>query len=344
MLPCFQHSNGKDVFLYTLRNSAGTEVEISNYGAIIRALRVKLPEREPNDVVLGLDRMEDYLSPAYLNVYPYLGAVIGRYGNRIGKGRFILDGKEYHLATNNGPDHLHGGITGFDKKVWNTVSVSETGVQPHLLLEYVSEDGEEGYPGRLRVRLLFELNEHQELTYSFEAVCEQPTIVNLTHHSYFNFRNGAGTCADYQLQIAADAILEQDSNFVTTGNLLPVAESNWDFRQLRPIDAHWNAETGFDQSFVRTAEGLVAPAAKVEVKDAGIRMELLTSEPVVHLYTARWLGPIAGKNGIEYGPFSGFCLETQVHPNAINVPSFPNTILRPGETYRTRTSYRFSAC
>ena len=327
---------------YTLRGSQ-LEVDISNYGAIIRAMRVTLPGRETNDVVLGLDTMAAYLSPDYLNAYPYLGAAIGRYANRIGKGKFILDGQEYDLVSNNGPDHLHGGLVGFDKKLWTVLDYAGDGPQPHLLLEYVSEDGEEGYPGRLTVRLLFEITGAAELSYSFEAWTEQPTIVNLTHHSYFNFRNGAGTCRDYQLHLLSDAILEQDANFVTTGQLLPVADTDWDFRRPRRIDARWNEDTGFDQSFVRSGEGLQDAAAVVEVADAGLRMELFTSEPVVHLYTARWMGPIRGKEGIPYGPFSGFCLETQVHPNAINLPAFPNTILRPGEKYQTTTRYRFSA-
>lgn len=335
---CFKHANGQDVFLYTLTNSLGTRVEISNYGAIIRALHVAIPGKEPVDVVLGLEKMEDYVSPEYLEVYPYLGAVIGRIGNRIGKGKFTLEGREYKLATNNGPDHLHGGKEGFDKKVW-----TEADTEEGLLLEYTSPDGEEGYPGNLTVQVLFELNNHNELTYSFNAVADNTTIVNLTHHSYFNFKNGAGTITDYELRINSNAWLEQDSNFVTTGKLVPVEGTSFDFRSLRKISEGWDAENGYDQSFVRAEEGMENAAAEVVSKEAGLKMELLTTEPVVHLYTARWLGPIKGKYGHEYGPYSALCLETQVHPNAINVPEFPNTILKPGEIYSTRTTYRFSA-
>ncbi len=339
---CFTHPQGGEVFLFTLRNAKGMEVEISNYGAIIRAIRFPVGQQKKIDLVLGLDTMEDYLSPDYLKAYPYLGAVIGRYGNRIGRGQFTLEGKDYQLASNNGPDHLHGGITGFDKKVW---TLKEMGEDPHpwLVLSCLSPDGEEGYPGNLRTEIRFKLNDDNELSYSFDAVTDKTTIVNLTHHSYFNFKDGQGTIRDYALQIGADAILEQDDNFVTTGKLISVAGSAHDFKQMRRIDANWNEETGFDQSFVRNQEGLLQPAAVAECGDTGIRMELFTSEPVVHFYTARWLGPLKGKAGNTYGPYSGFCLETQVHPNAINIPSFPNTVLRPGEKYSTRTVYRFSA-
>lgn len=337
---CFTHHDGQDVYLFTLQNKLGTTAEISNYGAIIRALHVKLPGQEAVDVVLGLDKMEDYLSPGYLSAYPYLGAVIGRYGNRIGKGKFTLEGKEYHLVNNNGPDHLHGGLAGFDKKAWKYIEQAND--QSSLLLEYTSVDGEEGYPGNLTVQIKFELNDENELSYSLHAVTDNSTIINLTHHSYFNFHNGAGQITDYKLRIEADAWLEQDSNFVTTGNLLPVADSSYDFRSLRTISEGWNAETGYDQSFVRSAIGINTAAAEVISDDAGLRMEIFTMEPVVHLYTARWLGPLTGKAGQPYGPYSGFCLETQIHPNAINIPSFPNTILQPGETYQSKTIYKFS--
>lgn len=341
-ISCFMHPQGGEVFLFTLRNAKGMEVEISNYGAIIRAIRFPATGNKSIDLVLGLDTMEDYLSPDYLKAYPYLGAAVGRYGNRIGRGRFHLEGKDYQLASNNGPDHLHGGITGFDKKVW---TLKDMGEDPHpwLVLSYLSPDGEENYPGNLHTDIRFELNEENELRYSFNAVTDKTTIVNLTHHSYFNFRDGKGSIRDYNLQIDADAILEQDDNFVTTGKLIPVAGTAHDFRQIRRIDADWNEETGFDQSFVRRSKGLSQPAAVAECADTGIRMELFTSEPVVHFYTARWLGPLKGKKGTIYGPYSGFCLETQVHPNAINIPSFPNTILQPGEKYSTQTVYRFSA-
>lgn len=337
---CFKHPDGQDVYLFTLKNKLGTTAEISNYGAIIRALNVRLPGKEVVDVVLGLDKMQDYISPDYLSAYPYLGAVIGRYGNRIGKGKFTLEGKEYNLINNNGPDHLHGGLSGFDKKVWKYIEQDDD--SSSLLLEYTSVDGEEGYPGKLTVQIKFELNDENELAYSFDAVTDNTTIVNLTHHSYFNFHNGAGQITDYKLRIEADAWLEQDSNFVTTGNLLPAADSSYDFRSLRTISQGWNAETGYDQSFVRSGIGIDRAAAEVISDDAGLRMEIFTTEPVVHFYTARWLGPFTGKGGQPYGPYSGFCLETQIHPNAINIPSFPNTILKPGETYQSKTIYKFS--
>lgn len=332
-------SAGEDIYLFTLHNETGTEVSITNYGAIITALRIRMRNGEWNDLVLGFDDVERYFSPEYLAAYPYLGAVIGRYGNRIGKGKFVLDGQTYELARNNGADHLHGGIEGFDKKIWK---IKDAGTQPHpwVELSYTSIDGEEGYPGTLHTILRFELNKANELTYSFTATAETPTIVNLTHHSYFNLNNGQGTVADYELTIAGSHWLQQDDNLVTTGTLLPVAGTPLDFTSPHQIGARWNPEHGYDQSFV-IDEG-AAIAARVDCKSSGVRLEVLTTEPVIHLYTARWLGPITGKGGQEYGNSSALCLETQKHPNAINIPHFPNTILRPGETYHTQTTYRVS--
>lgn len=330
-------SAGEDIYLFTLCNANGTEVCITNYGAIITAFRIRMRNGSVNDIVLGFDDVESYFSPAYLAAYPYLGAVIGRYGNRIGHGIFTLDGKTYELARNNANDHLHGGLEGFDKKIWR---LTGSGSTPHAWVElsYSSPDGEEGYPGTLHTTIRFELNAANELSYAFTSTCDAPTIVNLTHHSYFNLNGGRGTVADYKLQIGASHWLQQNDNFVTTGRLLPVADTPLDFRTPHRVGEHWDPEHGYDQSFVLD-EAVAVPAA-VESEESGIRLEVYTTEPVVHLYTARWLGPLTGKGGQVYGSSSALCLETQKHPNAINVPHFPHTILRPGETYHTRTTYR----
>ena len=339
---CFTHSTGEDIYLFTLNNIKGTEVCITNYGAIITSLKIPQQGGKINDIVLGFDKLEDYLSEKYLANYPYFGAVIGRYVNRIKNGTFSIDGAAYLLARNKGPDHLHGGNTGFDKKVWKCDSFSNK----KLLLRYESADGQEGYPGNLDTTLCFELTDNDELIYEFAASADKPTAVNLSHHSYFNLKNGRGTIGDHLVKINSSFILEQDDNFVVTGKNVPVANSQYDFRQSRRIDEDWNARDGYDQTFVLdnagtrdTTTGLMF-AAEVFCEESKLGMQVYTSEPVVHFYTGKWIPSSLGKNGNKYGSFSGLCFETHKHPNAINIPHFPNTILRPGETYQSKTMYR----
>lgn len=341
---CFTHSSGEDIYLFTLNNRKGTEVCITNYGAIISSFKVILPNGNVNDIVLGFDKVEDYLSKEYLSNYPYFGAVIGRYANRIKDGQFKIDGITYSVARNKGSDHLHGGLEGFDKKVWTCKSSSTN----ELILSYKSQDGEEGYPGNLETTLRFELTDNNELIYDFFAFADKPTAINLTHHSYFNVNNGTGTIGDHIVKINSSAILEQDSNFVVTGKSIPVENSVYDFRSLKHINKDWQAEDGYDQSFeldkdapVDTLSGLKL-AAEAYSQQSGLKLEIFTSEPLVHFYTGKWIPNIKGKDENLYGAFSGFCFETQKHPNAINIPHFPNTILRPGETYHTKTMYRIS--
>lgn len=295
-----------------------------------------------NDIVLGFDKAEDYLSEQYLGGYPYFGAAIGRYANRIKNAAFRIDGKKYSLQKNKGADHLHGGVNGFDKKVWKHLTCSEK----TLSLAYRSPDGEESYPGNLETTLRFELTDDDELIYEFAATTDKPTAVNLTHHSYFNLNNGHGIINDHLVRINSSAILEQDNNFVVTGNAILIEKASYDFRRLKRIDKDWDPADGYDQSFVvdencpvdaTSGLTLVAEAFSEQSK---LKLEVYTNEPVVHFYTGKWIPALKGKHGNNYGPFSGFCLETQKHPNAINLPHFPNTILRPGETYQTKTMYR----
>src|SRR5688572_25101869 len=243
---CFNHSSGEEVYLFTLRNEKGTEVSITNYGAIITSFRIRQADGNFNDIVLGFERVEDYLSEEYLAGYPYFGAAIGRYANRIKNGEFDIDGKKYLVAKNKITDHLHGGHEGFDKKVWQNASGSDN----TLSLKYKSPDGEEGYPGALDVELKFKLNDNDELTYEYFAQTDKTTAVNLTHHSYFNLHNGDGPIGSHQVKICSAAILEQDDNFVVNGNPISVNNSRYDFRQLKRIDKDWNPVDGYDQSFV----------------------------------------------------------------------------------------------
>jgi aldose 1-epimerase len=332
---------GKKVSVFTLKNNKGTEASITNYGAIILAFKIKKENGTMNDIVLGFDKPEDYLDEKYLAHYPYFGAAVGRYGNRIKDGKMRIDGTEYELAVNMGTDHIHGGKIGFDKKVWDVVSLDEA--KNNVKLSIKSPDGEEGYPGNLDVSVTFELNEDNELSHEYIATTDKPTAINLTHHGYFNLDNGKGRVDDYYIKINASSVLEQDENLTTNGNFIPVHHTRFDFRQPHKMSSLWGILPGYDQSFViDKKENELTLAAEAYSEESKTKLELLTTEPVVHFYTGIGLPVIYGKGNTLYGPYSGFCFETQVHPNAINIPSFPNTILRPGNTYRHKTVYRVS--
>jgi len=334
---CFQHSNGEDIYLFTLRNAAGTEVCITNYGAIITSFKVKTKDGSFNDIVLGFDKVEDYLSENYLKQYSYFGAACGRYANRIKNGRFFIDGKEYQVSQNMGSDMLHGGYVGFDKKVWQVINFNNSSLD----LRYVSKDGEEGFPGNLETIIRFTLNENNELVYEFSAITDKATAINLTHHGYFNLNNGEGSIEKHQVKIYASKILAQDAGLVCNGEFMPVSGTLYDFRNFKPINKDWNKANGYDQCFVIDDKNgdlsLVAEAGSLE---SGLTLQIFSTEPTVQFYTAQGLAKMTGKNGIVYGPFSGFCLETHKHPNAINIPHFPNTVLRPGEKYYQKNVYK----
>jgi len=332
---CFSYS-GEDIYLFRLSNSKGTEVCITNYGATIISFTILQKSGFANNIVLGFEKVEDYMSDDYLRTYPYFGAAIGRYGNRIKGGTFKLDGNEYSVAKNLGTDHLHGGNNGLDKRVWNCGDYSSNS----LVLSYFSPDGEEGYPGNLFITLQFELSEENDLTYTYSAITDKATPVNLTHHSYFNLDNGEGNIGNTLLKINGSSILEQDEHLTVTGNLTEVKNSFYDFRQLKRINADWNPKTGYDQSYVLDTVNPSSPAAEAYSEKSGLWLQVLTTEPIVHLYTGAGIPAITGSKNKQYGAFSGFCLETQVHPNAVNIASFPDTILRPGQTYHQRTVYK----
>lgn len=333
---CFKSSSGEDIYLFTLINRLDTTVSITNYGAIITSIKVKIPDGSFNDIVLGFDNVEDYLSEEYLKNYAYLGAACGRYANRIKNGSFVLDGTEYRLTRNMGNDTLHGGKEGFDRKTWQIVSISNTALE----LKYLSKDGEEGFPGNLETIVRFELNDDNELSYEYVAATDQPTAVNLTHHSYFNLNNGAGTIEDHEVRINGSHILAQDEGFVCNGEFIAVANNMYDFRIFKAINMDWN-QAGYDQCFVidnKTADlSLVAETRSLQ---SGITLQIFSTEPAVQFYTGQGLNISNAKNGIHYKPFSGFCLETHKHPNAINIPNFPNTVLRPGEKYYQKNVYK----
>ncbi len=335
---CFIHTTGEEVHLFTLQNTKGTEVLITNYGAIITSFKIKMPDGKVNDIVLGFDKVEDYLATDYLENYPWFGAAVGRYGNRIKNGAFEIDEKKYQLSKNSDDNQLHGGHFGFDKKVWQFVSQGET-TNSWLELKYTSPDGEEGYPGNLAVTIRFELTEDNELSYEYNATCDAATAVNLTHHGYFNLNNGEGTIENHEVKIYGSAVLEQDDDLVVTGNLLSVKNTAFDFSEFKQVgDGSIKAEE-FDKSFVgdNRKDLLVAETRSLQ---SGLLLQVYSTEPVVHFYTGKWIPVVMGKNGNNYGPLSGLCLETQKHPNAINIPHFPTTILRQGEVYQQKTVYK----
>ena len=335
---CFDHPSGKGIYLYTLRNANGSEVIISNYGAIVLSYRIKTDEGF-NDIVLGFESVADYLKADYLQTYPYMGAAIGRYANRIKDSAFEIDGNRYTLSRNWGSDQLHGGLEGFDKKVWDFVSFDEK--CNILQLAYRSADGEEGFPGNLDVNICFELNDDDDLIYEYSATTDQPTAVNLAHHGYFNLNNGEGTIQDHELKVYAEKVLAQDSNLSATGAYVDVADTRFDFTDFKRIGDQ--LEGGYDQSFeVEKDSGQLSMVAELVSKTSGLKLQVLSTEPVLHVYTAQGLPHLKGKYGHQYGAFSAVCLETQKHPNAVNVPSFPNTILRPGEKYFQRNVYKVS--
>jgi aldose 1-epimerase len=342
--PFGKSRDGQVVDLYMLTNGAGMEVAITNYGGIV--VSVKTPDRRGQlaDVVLGFDNFEGYLQ----NV-PYFGALIGRYGNRIAAGRFALNGREYHVPQNNGPNSLHGGLKGFDKQVWNAKEIRNTDA-PALELTYLSKDGEEGYPGNLSATVTYSLTPKNELKIDYAATTDKETVVNLTNHSYFNLAGeGQGNVLSHVVMINADRFTPVDSTLIPTGELKSVEGSPFDFRKPTPIGARISNKNqqlqfgkGYDHNLVLNGSGLRL-AARVNDPSSGRVMEVLTTEPGLQFYTGNFLdGTVPGKGRNAYGARSAFCMETQHFPDSPNHPSFPSTALKPGQRYQSTTVYRFA--
>ena len=335
--------DGKQVKLYTLKNQTGMTLKVSDYGGIITHLTA--PDRHGAfaDVVLGFDSLSNYIKSS-----PYFGALIGRYGNRIAKGKFILNDSTYTLETNNGINSLHGGIKGFDKAVWKTEIVNNN--EPSIKLTYLSKDGEEGFPGNLSVSVTYTLTHTNEVRIKYEATTDKPTIVNLTNHSYFNLNMVHEDVLSHVLTLNADSFVEVDSSLIPT-KIATVTNTPFDFRVSKPIGKDIrNFENdqvkkggGYDHCWVlkKSATPLTLAAAVIE-RFSGRKMEVLTTEPGVQLYTGNFLNGISGKNGKTYGKNSGFCLETQHYPDSPNQKSFPTVTLNPGQSYYSETIFRFS--
>jgi aldose 1-epimerase len=335
--------DGQAVELFTLTNANGVELRAITYGAIIVSLKVPDRTGAMGDVVLGYDSLA-----AYVKSSPYFGAVVGRYGNRIAKGKFTLDGTTYTLAVNNGPNALHGGLQGFDKVVWTAEEIRDPR-RPEVRFRYVSADGEEGYPGTLTATVTYTLTEANEVEIAYEATADKPTPVNLTQHSYFNLA-GAGDILGHVLTVNAGAITPVDSTLIPTGELMSVAGTPFDFTAPHAIGERIAAEHtqirfggGYDHNFVlnRADTGLTL-AAVLKDPGSGRVLEVRTTEPGVQFYSGNFLdGTLTGKGGTIYKHRTGLCLETQHYPDSPNHQAFPSTILRPDATYRSRTTWSF---
>ena len=340
-------TDGESVDLYTLKNRNGMEAKITNYGGIVVSLTAPDRNKKYADVVLGFNDLDSYLKG-----HPYFGAIIGRYGNRIAKGRFTLNGVEYKLAVNNGENHLHGGIKGFDKVVW-TAKEMKTKAGAVLSLTYLSKDGEEGYPGNLTVKVNYTLTNRDELRIDYFAQTDKDTVTNLTHHSYFNLAGeGNGDILNHQLVINANQFTPTDAGSIPTGELRNVQGTPFSFLTSTAIGARIDQDDqqlkfggGYDHNWVVNGKsGSLRQAATAYEPTSGRVMEVWTTEPGVQFYTGNFLdGTLTGKSGKPYPKRSGFCLETQHFPDSPNKPAFPTTTLKPGKPYRSTTIYRFSA-
>ncbi len=335
--------------LYTLTNSEGMQVKVTNYGAIITSIMVPDRDGQLGDIALGYHHVENYINAVDK---PYFGAIVGRYGNRIAKGEFDLDGETYSLAVNNKPNHLHGGVIGFDKVVWDAKLTKG----PHwqgIELSYLAKDKEEGYPGNLKITVTYQLTDANELRVEYDATTDKATPVNLTQHTYFNLKGeGEGTILDHELMINATRYTPVDSVLIPTGELASVEGTPFDFTSAKAIGRDVSKENqqleyglGYDHNFVldRDDDGLVL-AARVHEPTSGRIMEIHTTEPGIQFYCGNFLdGRLVGKSGKAYVHRGGFCLETQHYPDSPNQPDFPSTILRPGKAYETTTVFKFSA-
>ncbi len=337
--------DGTPVDLYTLRNNKGAEVRISTYGGTVVSLKVPDRTGKLGDLVLGYDNLE-----GYLKVSPYFGCLVGRYGNRIAKGRFTLNGQEVTLATNNGPNALHGGLKGFDKVVWQQPKILAKPAGPGLELSYLSKDGEEGYPGNLSVTAAYTLTEDNALELEYTATTDKDTVVNLTQHSYFNLAC-KGDILKHKVTIPAERFTPVDNTLIPTGELRPVEGTPFDFRKptaigarINQVDEQLKFANGYDHNWViNKPTGELGLVARVVEPTSGRVLEVLSTEPGLQFYTGNFLdGSITGKAGWVYQFRSAFCLEPQHYPDSPNHPNFPSVVLKPGQVYRNTIVYRFS--
>ncbi|MBC7744255.1 MAG: galactose mutarotase [Flavobacterium sp.] len=337
--------NHKEVKLYTLKNKNNLEVLITNYGGRIVSLMVPDSSGKMVDVVVGFNDVKQYIT----STEPYFGATIGRYGNRLANGKFTLDGQTYQSSTNNGPNMLHGGKMGFQSKIWD----AEQPNNQTLILTYLSKDMEEGFPGNLQVKVTYSFTEDNELKIGYEATTDKTTVINLTNHAFFNLNGeGSGDILGHVLQINADKYTPVDSTLIPTGEIVDVKGTPFDFRTAMPIGNQINEKNeqlkngkGYDHNYVlnETQAGKMNKAAKVTGNKSGIVMEVFTEEPGLQFYSGNFMqSKNTFKSGVKDDFRTAFCLETQHFPDSPNQPSFPSTVLKPGNTYKTNSIYKFS--
>ncbi|MEK7794425.1 MAG: aldose epimerase family protein [Candidatus Hydrogenedentota bacterium] len=340
--PFGQTPDGQKVTAFDLTNANGLKARLLDYGGILASLEIPDRGGKMADIVLGCDSAEGYAT-----VSPYFGCITGRYANRIALGKFSLDGSDYTLATNAGPNHLHGGAIGFNKKIWAAEPfANDSGAG--VVFRYTSPDGEEGYPGALTCKVTYTLTNNDELRIDYDATTDKATVINLTHHSYFNLGgHNSGPITDHELMLAAAKYTPADDTLIPTGDLADVAGTPFDFREPHRIGDRIEAASkiGYDINYVLdSGDGSLALAARVTDPKSGRIMEIFTTEPGIQFYTGGGLnGSFTGKGGAKYDRFGAFCLETQKFPDTPNHPNFPSAVLRPGETYKHTIVHKFSA-
>ncbi len=336
--PFGELQDGSKVDLFTLSNNKIT-VKISNYGAIITAIDMPNKNGSIENVVCGFDKLDTYISDEYLGSYPYFGAIIGRFGNRIANGQLEIEGKTYEMAINNGPNHLHGGAVGFDRKLF-AAEVIKNETEVGVKLTYTSPDGEENYPGNLKVTCVYTLNANSELGIQYYAETDKTTVVNLTNHSYFNLTGQKENILNHVLELTATKMTEMVEQ-IPTGKIVPVVGTDFDFTSPKKLNAA-GLEMGYDDNYVLDNEnGELKLAGCLSEENSGRKMEVYTTQPGMQVYTGYW-NPELNINGVKkFGSFSGIALETQHYPDSVHQADFPTTLLNPGETYNQKTVYKF---
>lgn len=332
---------GQQVDLFTLTNDNRITVKITNYGGTITSIETPDKTGKTARIVCGFDKFENYISDEYLGSYPYFGVICGRVCNRIGAGKFTLEGKQYSLAVNNGANHLHGGLIGFDRKVWNAEMV-EKNDKIGVKLTYLSPDQEEGYPGNLKASCTFTLSNDNELSLEYAAETDQTTLVNLTNHSYFNLTGGKDKILNHDLELAAKSFTDL-VDMIPTGEILPVEGTPFNFLNKKKLGKDIAAlETGYDLNFVLgNATGKLAYAGCLSEETSGRKVEVYTTQPGIQLYTGYWIPELTIGGEKKFGSYSGVALETQHYPDSVNKPQFPSVILNPGQKFKEQTVYKF---
>ena len=330
--------DGREAQLFTLSNNT-IKIKITNYGAIITAIDMPNKNGSIDNIVCGFDNLETYQSDEYLAGCPYFGAIIGRFGNRISKGHLEIEEKTYELAVNNGPNHLHGGLEGFDKKLFDA-EIIESEDEVGVKLSYFSPDGEENYPGNLKVTCIYTLNEENDLGIQYYAETDKTTVVNLTNHTYFNLTGGKENILNHELELNATKITDMVEQ-IPTGKILPVVGTAFDFTSPKKINAD-GLEMGYDDNFVFDNEdGDLIMAGTLSEAKSGRQVEVYTTQPGMQVYTGYWIPEFTIDGKKKFGSYSGIALETQHYPDSVHHPKFPTTTLKPGELYDQKTIYKF---